>query len=173
MSMSNAVGGIVDGVGDLLGGIGDAIGSFFDSIFGPLTLNLVGGNVHTVSPASSSTRFDMQDNGQVLRTGWITPDEGFLVRDVNGDGRINSGVAEMFSEKANNSGLSAFGMLATLDSNHDLVMDRRDLAWNDLKIWVDKNSDGVSQASELYTLAQLGIASIGPAANDSAWTLAA
>jgi hypothetical protein len=137
--------------------IGIAAAIFF---FTPLTLNLTGGNVHTSILTGGSPLFDMKGDGTQVKTGWITPDEGFLVRDVNGDGKINS-INEMFSDKVTASGsLSAFGSLATLDSNLDVNINQNDHAWGDLKIWVDKNGDGISQANELYTLGQLGINSI-------------
>ncbi|MEB0165421.1 hypothetical protein QN360_21215, partial [Glaciimonas sp. CA11.2] len=53
-----------------------------------------------------------------------------------------------------------FGALADLDSNHDGKIDKNDANWNQLKVWRDLNQDGISQANELFTLDQLGIASL-------------
>ena len=116
----------------------------------PLVMNLTGGAVHTISQQAAGVTFDMNKDGTPDRTGWITPDEGFLVTDRNGNGKIDN-AAEM---------IASFDDLATLDSNHDGKVDKSDAAFSQLKVWVDKNMDGVSQANELYTLGQLGIASV-------------
>ncbi len=36
-----------------------------------------------------------------------------------------------------------------------------DRIWSSLQIWIDKNHDGVSQAGELFTLADMNIVAIG------------
>jgi hypothetical protein len=58
----------------------------------------------------------------------------------------------------------------TLDSNGDGQITAADNSFGALRVWVDGNSDGVSQADELKTLDQLGIASIATHA-DNALTL--
>ncbi|MBF0099075.1 MAG: hypothetical protein HQM05_17260, partial [Magnetococcales bacterium] len=141
-------------------GISSAGRAIFRTIgIGPLVISLEGLDVHTTVWTADSPRFDILDSNVRLSTAWITPDEGFLVRDLNGNGQIDS-IRELFSEFNSTSGKSAFGTLAELDSNNNQRIDISDSAWNSLKIWVDKNSDGISQSNELYTLAQLGIASI-------------
>jgi hypothetical protein len=125
----------------------------------PVVLNLTGAQVHTSALSGSTVAFDMLASGQTEKTGWITPDEGFLVEDQNGDGTINS-IAEMFSSKTSSTAATGFGALSELDTNHDGKFDNNDKDWSKLQIWVDSNGDGASQASELLTLDQLGITSI-------------
>ena len=64
--------------------------------------------------------------------------------------------------KANNqfaaSGLDA---LRDQDSNGDGVFSSSDAAFAQVKLWQDLNQDGLSQANELFALADKGIASIG------------
>jgi hypothetical protein len=43
------------------------------------------------------------------------------------------------------------------DSNHDGKLSQADAAWNQLRVWVDADSDGSTDAGELLTLDQLGI----------------
>ncbi|TAN72685.1 MAG: hypothetical protein EPN20_03615, partial [Magnetospirillum sp.] len=121
---------------------------------GPLVLNLLGNAVTTLDRADLAVSFDMNADGTMERTGWIAPDQGFLVVDGDRDAAIEDG-SEL---------VGGFSDLAGFDANADGRVDSADAAWTDLKVWVDKNRDGKSQRNELYGLAQLGIASIGVAA---------
>ena len=85
------------------------------------------------------------------------------MRDMNDDGLINDG-AEMFGEAtvlANGErAQDGFEALSDLDTNQDAVVDNQDEAFNSLAIWRDANTDGVTDAGELLTLAQHGIESL-------------
>ena len=50
--------------------------------------------------------------------------------------------------------------LKTLDTINDNVFDDKDEKYNDLRVWVDGDSDGVTDTGELKTLAELNIKSI-------------
>src|SRR5690606_32649704 len=56
--------------------------------------------------------------------------------------------------------LNGFDALADLDSNNDGVIDSNDVQFNNLRVWQDGNSDGISQAHELKTLAAAGVVAI-------------
>ncbi len=58
-----------------------------------------------------------------------------------------------------------FAALGELDSNGDGLVDQRDARFGELRVWVDGNADGVSQAAELKTLAELHIAQLTVAAS--------
>jgi transposase-like protein len=51
--------------------------------------------------------------------------------------------------------------VCTQDSNRDGVVNSLDANFNQLRVWRDLNQDGISQAGELQTLSQAGIACIG------------
>ena len=104
--------------------------------------------------------FDLEAGGFAERTGWVSASDGLLVRDINNDGLINNG-GELFGTSARN----GFEVLRALDSNGDNQITRADTDYGSLRIWRDANSDGVSQAGELITLADAGIA--GVVANDN------
>jgi hypothetical protein len=50
--------------------------------------------------------------------------------------------------------------LRTRDGNDDDVINANDAVFADLRVWVDANRNGITDAGELRTLAQAGVASI-------------
>ena len=128
----------------------------------PLVLDLDGDGVETLHQ-DKGTYFDHAGDGFAEQTGWAGADDGLLVRDLNGDGRINSG-AELFGNhtRLQNGTLAANGFtaLADLDSNQDGLINQQDAAWSTLKVWRDADSDGSTDDGELLTLEQAGLASI-------------
>ena len=135
----------------------------------PLALDLDGDGIETVGIGGTNTvLFDHDGDGIKTGTGWLKGDDGFLVLDRNGNGTIDNG-GELFgvdtiksNGKKATSGLDA---LSDLDSNHDGVFDANDAAFSQVKVWQDKNQDGISQAGELKSLSDLGIASINLTGN--------
>ncbi len=140
----------------------------------PLVLDLDGDGFETVS-ADQGILFDHDGDGTRNGSGWVRGDDGFLVLDKNGNGAIDNG-AELFgvdTVKTNGrKALDGFDALRDLDSNADGVFDANDTRFNDVRVWRDLNQDGVSQASELKTLAEHNIASINlnaEAASTNLW----
>jgi hypothetical protein len=135
----------------------------------PLVLDLDGDGIETVGiDPLAPILFDHDADGVKTGTGWIQSDDGLLVIDVNGNGTIDSG-RELFGD---NSLLytaldgpvyaaDGYAALQIQDSNHDGVVNSLDANFNQLRVWRDLNQDGISQAGELQTLSQAGIASIG------------
>ena len=129
----------------------------------PLVLDLDGDGLELVG-ASSSLLFDHNADDIRTGTGWVNAQDGLLVRDINGNGKIDTG-RELFGVdtlKTNGSrATDGFDALRDLDSNHDGFITSADAAFGQLKVWRDQNQDGVSQAGELKTVAEWGITSIG------------
>lgn len=129
----------------------------------PLVLDLDGDGLELIS-ASGNILFDHNADGIKTGTGWAGADDGFLVRDLNGNGVIDSG-RELFGVdtlKSNGQLASqGFDALADLDSNADGQITSADTAWSQLQVWRDVNQDGVSQSAELFTLGALNITRIG------------
>jgi hypothetical protein len=92
------------------------------------------------------------------------------VRDINVDGLINDGT-EMFGEAtvlANGErAQDGFEALTDLDTNQDGIINSQDQTFNSLAIWRDANTDGVTNAGELLTLAQHDIASLNLSYSES------
>ena len=128
----------------------------------PIILDLDGNGVNTLS-ISAGVKFDLFDEGKKVNTGWVSSGDGLLVLDRNHDGQINDG-SELFgsSTKLANGQKATDGYTALreLDSNHDGVISNSDAVYADLRVWVDANSDGVTETGELKTLASLNIANI-------------
>ncbi len=101
------------------------------------------------------------------RSAGCHPPTGLLVRDLNHDGVINTG-RELFGTATLVNGQLArngFEALAALDSNHDGQISKQDANFAELKVWVDRNQDGQSEAGELVSLEQLGITSLNLASH--------
>lgn len=162
---------------------GLAVGATQQTYVDPIVLDLNGDGVKLTDYKNNGVLFDVDHSGQQTRTGWVSPEDGLLVRDTNRDGVIND-ISETFSEytygqagqpgqagtRPYNSGWAA---LAKHDDNHDNVIDSKDAIWQDLKVWVDANHDGQSwvdsnhndrldagEQSELKSLDELGISQI-------------
>ena len=129
----------------------------------PLALDLDGDGIETRG-ADGRVVFDHNGDGIKTGTGWLRPDDGWLVLDRNNNGTIDNG-GELFGvDTAKSDGTKAtdgFDALGDLDSNNDNVFDSKDTRFADVRIWRDLNQDGVSQSNELSTLAANNILSIG------------
>lgn len=130
----------------------------------PLVLDLDGDGLRTLALSSSGVRFDLNSDGNAEATGWIAASEALLVRDRNGDGRIDSG-RELFGDhtllRNGEQAEHGFAALADLDSNRDGQIDARDTAWGELGLWRDSNSNGSLDSGEWLTLSSQSITSLG------------
>ena len=128
----------------------------------PLTFDLDGDGLETIGTAAGIL-FDHNGDGIKSGTGWVKPDDGFLVLDRNGNGLIDSG-RELFGDstlKSNGqTAIDGFDALKDLDSNGDGQISAADSQFANLRLWRDLNQDGISQSGELASLASLGIASL-------------
>lgn len=138
------------------GGYG-SVTFFFD----PIALDLDGDGIELVSRDESHAYFDMTGSGFRNHTGWVAPDDGFLVLDINHDNKIDQAKELSFAlwtDNPNDTDLE--GLKATFDNNHDNVIDQDDDAFIGLRVWQDKNGNGISEEGELKTLIEAGITSI-------------
>ncbi len=123
--------------------------------FDPLVLDLDGDGLELTTENNSRAYFEFDSDGFAERTGWVRPDDGLLAIDLNGNGTIDN-VGELFGNRTT----SGFAILSGYDLNADGVIDASDAVYANLRIWQDVDQDGVSDAGELKTLAELGIVSI-------------
>ena len=133
------------------------------SLYDPIALDLDGnGKIDTLS-LENGVFFDHNGDKIAFKSSWVNSSDGILARDIDGDGAITSG-AELFGNftKLKNGELAKNGAqaLKDLDDNNDGIFDSNDKAFNEILVWQDKNSDGISQKNELKTLNEHNIKSI-------------
>lgn len=133
----------------------------------PLIIDLDGDRNVLTRLADSTAYFDLDNDGFAERVAWAGAGDGFLVRDLDGSGTIDSG-AEMFgtgsvdrnADRFQQFGEDGFAELALLDSNFDGTITAADDQYSELRVWIDANRDAVTDEGELVTLESLGIVSI-------------
>ena len=119
----------------------------------PLVIDLDGDGLEFVGQYDGAY-YDYGNDGFADRTAWVGADDGLIVRDLNGDGRI-TGDAELF-----NTGFGSLANLAALDENEDGVVDANDSGFADLLVWQDANTNGITDEGELRTLTEIGVESL-------------
>ncbi len=138
--------------------------SQIDAIFAasPIMLDLDGHGVNTTA-AAQGVNFDLNATGSAHKVGWASAGDGLLVMDRNGDGKIGDG-SELFGTATRLADGTRAGngyeAMAQHDSNHDGVLSGADVDFQKLQLWVDANVDGKTDAGELHSLAEFGVASL-------------
>jgi hypothetical protein len=129
----------------------------------PLILDINNNGTSSTRLGNSNVYFDMDGDGFKERTAWVEQGDGMLVLDRNGNGTIDNGT-ELFGNftplASGNSASDGFEGLLQYDENHDGKIDRNDAAYNQLRVWMDDNQNGITDAGELKTLQEAGVASV-------------
>lgn len=133
------------------------------------------GDGYSLTSSDDGVTFDLDANGRAIeKIAWTEPesDDAWLVLDRDGNGRIDSG-AELFGSRTpayaeGSSPLAANGFEALLLTEGpdygggipDEVIDNRDAVFARLRLWFDRNHNGVTDRGELVPLNQVGIVAI-------------
>ncbi|WP_150126973.1 putative Ig domain-containing protein [Sphingomonas panacis] len=138
----------------------------------PLIIDLDGDRNVVRELYDSTAYFDLDNDGFRERVAWSLSGDGFLVRDLNGNGQIDNG-SELFGtgsvdslggrsrlDDGGRSGTDGFVELGQLDSNRDGIISALDTDFATLRVWVDANGDAITDEGELKTLEELGLVSI-------------
>jgi hypothetical protein len=137
----------------------------------PVVVDVLGDGF-LLTNAANGVNFDLDGDGIPERRSWTAAnaDEAWLVLDRNGDGTIDNG-KEMFGNASPQLPLepgeemNGFRALALYGGfgyggNGDNEITDQDAIFSQLKLWQDKNHNGVSEDCEMFTLPELGVAKI-------------
>ncbi len=125
----------------------------------PIILDLDGDGVNLIA-ALDGVSFDIDADGVAEEIGWVGPNDGMLVVDSDGSGLIENG-AEVFSEVfEGGSYANSLEALRSLDTNGDGILNASDVRFDEISVWLDADSDGITDPGELNTLAELDIMAI-------------
>jgi hypothetical protein len=133
----------------------------------PIVIDIGGDGFH-LTDAKDGVNFDIFGSGKAVRMGWTAPGamNAFLAL-PGADGLVHN-IAQLFgadTPQPQSSCPNGYAALAVYDTpakggNGDGIIDKRDAIWPSLRLWIDRNHDGVSTPDELYPLDALGVNSI-------------
>ncbi|MCF6238088.1 MAG: cadherin domain-containing protein, partial [Candidatus Marinimicrobia bacterium] len=124
--------------------------------FYPVVIDLDGDGIELLGVDESGVLFDVNGDGIPEQVGWVSPDDGLLALDRNGNGVIDNGseisfISDLPGAVSDLHGLTAF------DTNANGFLDSGDAQYGDFLIWQDVNQNGISESGELKSLSEAGI----------------
>ncbi len=148
----------------------ESYGSWGGGLAIPLAIDLDGDGLETIAFADSQARYDLDQDGFLEKTSWISGDDGWLAYDANQDGKIE-GLAEIspayWVAQTTGKRVSDWqGLAEYFDSNQDGVFDAKDDEFHKFGVWQDKNEDGKSDTGKFQSLDHWGIEGVSTSYGD-------
>ncbi|MGD9665029.1 MAG: VWA domain-containing protein, partial [Novosphingobium sp.] len=138
----------------------------FNNSSPPIVIDLDGDGAEFSSLAAGV----LYDYGQgLVATAWVGADDGLLAFDANGDGTVSGATEFVFG---GNGQTDLEGLAENYDSNGDGVLNGDDAGWAQFGVWQDADQDGVADAGEFRSLADLGITEIQLTSDGEAYVAA-
>lgn len=135
----------------------------------PIVLDAFDEGYHLTS-LENGVQFHVLPGGPLQQMSWTDANwrNGWLSLDRNGDGTIDD-FTELFGNltaQPPSSDPNGFLALAVFDNpanggNGNGFIDPGDSVYSHLRVWIDRNHNGLSEPNELHTLQELGIFKIG------------
>jgi hypothetical protein len=127
-----------------------------------------------LSSLDGGVLFDIRNAGVLDQVAWpVDGVSGFLALDRNGNGQIDSG-AELFGNhtplQAGGTSENGYEALKEFDVDGDEWIESDDTVYGLLRLWIDRNRDGVSQPDELHGLEGVGIIALSLRYESSRYT---
>jgi hypothetical protein len=139
----------------------------------------VAGDGFELTNRAAGVLFAITGTRERIQISWTEPhaDDAWLALDRNGDGLIDNGL-ELFGnftaqpDPQPGNQRNGFAALAEFDQaanggNGDGLIDEHDSVFARLRLWQDRNHNGVSEPRELHSLLDLGVSAISLAYKDS------
>ena len=130
-----------------------------------LTCTAPGRSLASLLRPGTTVRFDLDGDGTVEHWPWIAPEAGLLVWDPDRRGVVHSGRQLFGSYTFRLFWRDGYAALAALDDNADRALRGREL--EGIRIWFDRDSDGVSDPGEVEDLAAHGVTGLAVGSVDS------
>ncbi|EIM30458.1 calcium-binding protein [Microvirga lotononidis] len=132
----------------------------------PVFVDLDGDGIEIVPLHKSSAFFDLKGDGKLRRTAWVGGGDGVLVIDLGPNGSFKpDGVIDQAAEfvfwhwdRSQKTDLEA--LRKRFDTNQDGFLSKADEAFRYFRIWIDGNSNAVTEPGELKTFDEIGMTSI-------------
>ncbi|MDD2669535.1 SdrD B-like domain-containing protein, partial [Zoogloea sp.] len=128
----------------------------WDAAITPIVLDLDQNGIQTIAREDATGKFDLLGNGKAISSGWISAGDAFLAIDIDNNGKVDN-LSELFGGTSKGDG---FAKLEAFDSNGDGFVNAQDAHFGDLLVWQDLNGNHQTDAGELRTLVEAGVASL-------------